>query len=66
MVGGDDDVDDDDRANRDGMIPRTHGDDKDDADGGASESSLLVSKLQDETLMILSTLFTFDARLQSP
>lgn len=66
VVGGDDDVDDDDRANRDGMIPRTHGDDKDDADGGASESSLLVSKLQDETLMILSTLFTFDARLQSP
>lgn len=48
----------------DGMIPRTHGDDKDDADGGASETSLLVSKLQDETLMILPTLFTFDARLQ--
>lgn len=46
------------------MIPRTHGDDKDDADGGASETSLLVSKLQDETLMILPTLFTFDARLQ--
>lgn len=34
VVGGDDDVDDDGRANRDGMIPRTHGDDKDDADGG--------------------------------